>query len=389
MTIKTSQKVKQIVCIDWLTIALNGSPPVDHKNNECYIVQTQETNLNFRFVSDLYVNTIKVGKLYYQPLKSYMPKDLMHLTIANEILYTTDLQNYIKYLLKIGDYKQVVRLDLAIDYLLSNQNLVKKTINLLNNKNVVKKGKAEYESHNIGLTSLIYGSSKSNKQINIYNKTEELKQSNKPYINRFHFNNGLIVNKNDSIQRFELRLRKAATKSIDITKLNDSNYLKHLIMSNIKNFYDFKQRKKENYKTIVKNVTPLKLDHKINPEYLPIEQTIKATTNNLNRGEIIGLKAEYTKYLINYLKHINVVNLRHIDPKETTSYLEASNKHMKAINAILEANQQLTIYYNAKSIHWEKEVKKKYKAEIEQKTESEASNRITDITIKCNSLNSK
>jgi len=389
MTTKTSQKVKQIVSIDWLTISLNGLPPVDYINEKCYIVQTQETNLNFRFVSDLYVNGVKTGKLYYQPLKSYMPKDLMHLTIVNELLYSTDLQHYIEYLLTIGKYRQVVRLDLCIDYLLSEQNLVKKTINLLKNKNVIKKGKAEYESHNIGLTSLIYGSSKSNKQINIYNKTKELKQSNKPYINRFHLNNGLIVNKNDSIQRLELRLKKAATKSIDITKLNDSNYLKHLIMSNIKNFYDFKQKKSENYKTVTKNVTPLQLDCNINPEYLPIEQTVTTNTNNVNRGEKMALKELYTKHKVNYLKHINVVNLRHIDPKETTSYLELSNKNLKAINAVLKANPQLTIYYNAKSIHWEKEVKKKYKAEIEQNSESEATNKITDLTIKCNSLNSK
>jgi len=384
-----SKKIVQIVSIDWLTISLTGIPPVDYKNDACYIVNTQETNLNFRFVSDLYVNTIKVGKLYYQPLKSYMPKDLMHLTIANEILYTTNLKNYIKYLLKIGKYKQVVRLDLAVDYLLSEQNLAKKTINLLKNNNVTKKGKTEFESHNIELTSLTYGSNKSNKQIVIYNKTKELKQSNKPYINRFHYENGLIVNMNDSIQRFELRLKKSATKNIDITQLNDSNYLKHLIMSNIKNFYDFKQKKKENYKTVTKNVTPLQLDYVSNSNYLPIQQTIITTINNVNKAEKMAIKTLYTHYKVNYLKHVKLAENGNFSTKETTYYLEVSNKYLSAINALLTANSKLTIYYNAKSIYWEKEIQKKYKAEIEQTSVSEASNRITDITIKCNSLNSK
>lgn len=262
---KTTEKT---INIDYLQLAFltelpswSNNPKTFEINSECYLeYKPQESNPDFTIIANLYIHHHLVGKVLYAPSSPFIDDNTVHLLIENWLLYTDEFTTYIKYLQQTchWELQHIARLDICIDT--TNHNLDQFFVKYLRSDSIRKKGRAELQTKynsNKELKYLWVGSNKSKKQVKYYNKSKELEIHDKPYIKYFWNQNGLDIN--SRVERLELKLMNPLTKGIYINRLTDSNYLASLVQLHWKNFFDFEQTHKENYRKITKDVTPLKL----------------------------------------------------------------------------------------------------------------------------------
>ena len=158
------------------------------------------------------------------PRASSMKKDFVKIDVQNHFLYYT---NYVSLLLKFLDdtglkFNNLTRMDIALDGVYTKGRVLsrktgkssvwnhKGVLNFLGNKCHQSKGwiingRGDYtfrgKKSDMSISTAYLGSRKSDAYIRIYNKREELKHSQKSYINDYFSANGF--SEEDSLERIE------------------------------------------------------------------------------------------------------------------------------------------------------------------------------------------
>lgn len=156
-------------------------------------------------------------------------------------------------------YKSATRLDIALDggdYFSVFEDWRKGKYD--------KVGKAKVTTHYNGkrkVEGYYIGMSKSKKKLVCYNKSEELKRTNKYYIEKFWRRCGLAPLNN--IQRLELKIRNEENKKVkgmDFNKLDNFEHLASLMRTNLKGFFEFVLTDKHKNISRKKRIQPINWD---------------------------------------------------------------------------------------------------------------------------------
>lgn len=260
--------VNYTVVVDKLRMLCSGKIPIlesmmeivpldKHIINEQIILQRNYTLLHPGFLHgfNILLNNKILGYLSYGNTGEYRytVKDTSQLTIENHILYQSgwlqDLQLVLE-TLGLHFYKYSF-MEIAVDGL----DLIGRFTKLNYDKRLQRKRhvlvRPLHDSRQQTNISYIIGSAKSEKHLTLYNKTEELKESNKQYISEFWNRNGLS-DLEGNIHRCEVRLKAKALKSFsgDLMHLDDPAYLASYFKSAVGGyleFFDKKQTKKRHF----------------------------------------------------------------------------------------------------------------------------------------------
>ena len=169
-----------------------------------------------------------------------MSVDNVQLKINNNKLYELGWLDSLKNICDqtCMNYRSALRLDIALDggdYF--------KVFELWRSGAIDKVGRAKVTTHYTGkrkVEGYYIGMSKSKKKLVCYNKTEEIKRSNKYYIEKFWKRCGLATKGN--VERLELKIKNEENKKIvnfDWEKLDNFEYLASLMRTNLKGFFEF------------------------------------------------------------------------------------------------------------------------------------------------------
>jgi len=256
MKIETLKKPYSI-CLDWLELIVTGKISVLETDirmgsvQENYIFSERfslsKTNghkrIGFKFCFSIYLDNNNIGYLFYGnngKLRFANPDSIL-IHIENHVLYQTDLAEKLYFILNTLQlsFSHYFRIDIALD----GSGLIAQFNTLTNSKKYFRKRKI-FQSGIIDEqtklhSSFILGSRNSEKYISIYDKTEEMEKSGKPYIKDFWQKNNLDTSKN--VDRMELRLKTKALKSfsVNFTCLENPSYLASFFNSIAGNFLEF------------------------------------------------------------------------------------------------------------------------------------------------------
>lgn len=242
------------ICVDWFQV--NGTckipQPLQMGEGERFefgdiiLLYTGHGSELFQAVFEVYLGGERVCILQAHPRHTLQP-DVCSLKLENAVLYYEDwLQLFFEIVGNLQfSVKNITRLDIAVDGhagIVEFMNCYMKQQEM----SVKMKGKAtlksNFEASTQKFTWFQIGSSASDKCISIYNKTKELAQSNKIYIQRFWEKNNLIQEQETDIYRIELRLKSKALKDLptfDIQHLNCHEYLASICQTHFENFFQF------------------------------------------------------------------------------------------------------------------------------------------------------
>jgi hypothetical protein len=190
----------------------------------------------------------EVGTLWTNPFNRRLPSAIFKM--ENHLLYTPEwMETYLEILNESKwNHKNIVRFDICIDGIgaYNGLRLAKKHLNP-RVTTLGRKGKAKLRptfDTSTNITHLIVGSSKSDKVATFYNKSAELQQSEKDYIQKSWDLNGL---EGDRVHRFEIRLKSALMKNYetDLQRLSDPKFLASIVMTECKNWFEFTSLSKD------------------------------------------------------------------------------------------------------------------------------------------------
>jgi len=352
-------EVKQTTAIDCLSIsflkelpeALSIQKETLNKgkyiiSKDCYLVHLNSSLNGFKSACNLFILNQYVGKLLYNPIQE-LDKHTVHLLVENSIFYSNDFIIYIDYLITYLNFKlnHIVKLDIANDYI--KHNILDFYDKYKISKNITHKGKAVIipPERNKKLLSLYIGSSKSDKQIRVYDKTKELEYNSKPYILDFWKANKL--NYQNKVERIELILKTGELKNIDLFQLNNPNYLLSICKLHFKNFFEFNGKYKVNGKIINKDVTPIDINFS-GFKTISINKKVYVPSKNYIFSAKIQLKKLYKNMLLEEYLQNNETDLKLVNPE----YLDNSRL---TIERYLTLYPDLINYYNRKIKTWKNE----------------------------------
>ncbi len=327
-----SSTVKYTVVVDKLRMLCTGKipalesivdiVPVDkHIITEQIILQRNYTLLHpgFLYGFNILLNNKILGHLCYGNTGEYRyaEKDSSQLTIENHVLYQSgwlqDLQLVLE-TLGLHFYKYSF-MEIAVD----GMDLIGRFTKLNYDKRLQRKRhvfvRPLHDGRQQANISYLIGSTKSEKHLTLYNKTEELLKSNKDYISEFWNRNGLSEQQGQ-IHRCELRMYSKALKlfSVDLTYLNDPAYLVSYFKSVAGGYLEFFHKKQTK-----KRLHLIDWDKFNNIEITKQKITKKAHTLNRYKTMLRYLFEEFVKtddeqYLITFASitvQYNLINYVH------------------------------------------------------------------------------
>lgn len=279
------KEVDNLLFVDWFetTILLPNVP--DNRLDNVELSETvwiENLRSNTRLYGSkwaLYYMGEKVGNLMTNPNNSQHNR--AQFKIDNRILYRSDWLDLYKELFTTLRWSHIslTRLDIAIDGKASSKalQLAKRH---LTGRVVGRKGKASFSakySSSKEIISFHVGSSKSDKSATIYNKTKEVANSDKAYIELAWKRNGLNVDQD--VNRFEIRLRSKITKNYDWTKLDQLIYLSSIFRTETKNWFEFYYtgKDKNKYRTYKNNTMEWIKWETVKGELLPKNEAVSVT----------------------------------------------------------------------------------------------------------------
>lgn len=307
---------------------------------------------NFNIVANLLINDRLIGQLKYSPSNSFLSENTCHLKIENHHLYSANFFEYIDYLITEGfTFNSIVRIDIAIDTI--KHNLLDFMKKYQQSELILCKGRAkDITTKLIGKTykTVYFGSTQSSKFIKIYNKSVELSNNTKPYINYFYKVNGLDY-VNNIVERLELTLRNPHTKLIDLNRLTDSSYLASICHTQFKNFYQFESNYIQHNKRMKKDCTPIHVND-FSPIILPKFKAV-------NKHTTLPIKQEIKRLYKHYLSEIELYKQpQKLNPNNEDSILVSTQIHIvnakEVINRICQRHN-LNEYLEKNKEHWKKE----------------------------------
>lgn len=338
---------KNLIIIDWLQLRFELEIPTFFNkqyfqlNKESFIQYTGNQSMNFYNVDNLFIKSEKVGTIQYNPRSNIIKANMVILKIENELFYNNTFQYYINYIIDVlkWNLKGITRIDIASDF--TNKNIISflkeyyhKTELKLPNYKIKKVGKNNIYIDKNGNTVYV-GSKDSDKYIRVYDKSKELKESNKRHIKTFYRHNHIDYN-NTKIERYELCLRSKKTKNIDVRKLANQKYLNEILKTESKGFFEFYKPITRKGKKINKDVTPIKFNQIYLPEYNKVKQKKEYNLNSI----------ETAKRNIKFLYFENL-------EQQDTIYLDNSSMINRLVN-----KYDLNEWYKQKVPYWNKEFQK-------------------------------
>lgn len=251
---------KYTIAIDWFSANLRGFwLPVSDEGKIDDIIYLDNANIRlerpsvggirngnrfYKYGYEIFIQDEKFGIIFTHPCSPILKADSSELKIENHSLYQENWLDKFDYLCSELDVvvNNLTRIDIAVDgyhFLDDYDYVLSKQLQVLGKAKGDTKWKAgrigeEHEGFNIG-------SPKSERMLTGYNKTDELKETNKPYIKAFHKANGMDVSK--PIHRLELKIKTDAIKRIDdfdMYLLDNPSYLAGIMKSQLKGFYQFR-----------------------------------------------------------------------------------------------------------------------------------------------------
>ena len=258
-----------VVCVDWFETQLTGQlPSVEEGKLDyeiCDYVHLRDRELktkNFSYLFDVYYYGEHVGTLQSHTRASkYFDPYSMQFKMLNHLLYTEGWLDIYRGILNGCNWchKSTTRLDIAIDGVgASNyRDTIYQAVN--SRSKVMISGKTNVSTNYKGneIQSVTIGSRSSSKYGRIYNKTEELKRSNKTYIKQYWVNSSLSVNPQSDVWRIEMEMKSELFKSrkYDIWRLEDSAYLASIMRTELKGWLSFYRQTNDTnkYRTMKKN----------------------------------------------------------------------------------------------------------------------------------------
>jgi hypothetical protein len=285
---------KKSFTIDYLNINLLGSfRPLESDRRKFH--DLGHSTKIFRKVHTVFVDDYKIGTFVSVPASSALNPLLVQFKVENYLFYVmppATLKKILNDLFKSLrlSFSSVNRLDLALDIEDENsttQTLLKKLVN--DELRVSGRSKAVnpyYVTKNgfLSLQGCAIGSRSSSRYLRIYDKTKEMEQNPKQYIDAYHKRNGL----NKNIWRFEYQLNGKFLrdkKNINLDSLFDFNFIYSLYVDSYSNHFSFK------YNTYKKEC-----NHEENYPFLSFDMIRKQLS--LLTVEIIKLKRKINETLI-------------------------------------------------------------------------------------------
>lgn len=241
--------VKHTIAVDWLEINLKAKSPQIFDTKDCYTSASQKTgfihsgNGNKFYKHQFEVNheEKKFGTMFATSRSArLMEPDNVQLKVENNKLYELGWLDSLKSIMAENEltYKSCTRLDLALDggnyFQLFEQ---------WKDGAIDKVGKAKITAHFTGkrkTEGFYIGKGKSKKQLVCYNKSDEMKRTNKWYIGDFWKRAGLMDY--EKVERLEIRMRNEENKKIfdmDFNALDNFEHLASLMQTHCKKFFEF------------------------------------------------------------------------------------------------------------------------------------------------------
>lgn len=217
------------ICIDWLQFVCTSKDStrlfLSHSEDRRVYAEkiTVHMNPNFNLLHRIFVDGNEVAEIFSEPNNPIFRHSEVMVKISNPILYQDDWCSIIKIVMSnYGlDFIRVSRLDIALDGE-SNQ----KIIDLLNKytkshtiqigNDTLKIRGREFCKKELRWISLSIGKVKSGMSATVYDKSKEILESGKNYINDFWIQNGI---ESDKVIRFEIQLTKNHLKKCNIKNL--------------------------------------------------------------------------------------------------------------------------------------------------------------------------
>lgn len=241
------------VVIDWLQINATG------RMSDSIITQLELQPYSTRVFKSVYILrafTEDIATIACNPLSPVIPSDTHLIKFHNKLLYSTDLEERVLYILNfLGlTFKGLSRLDLAHDFnKFSNNLLPQNLINRFLTKKWLHVGKQSFKVFgksgiNQSFETLRFGKADSELSVYLYNKSIELKEvKDKPWIREFWENLG--VNNSIDVWRLEVSLKgnrlhyidenSGSIERLSLSNIFDQQFLHHLYFSLINKYFKF------------------------------------------------------------------------------------------------------------------------------------------------------
>jgi hypothetical protein len=244
-----------------------------------FIKYNYRSNQHWHNIDNLYIFNRLIGKIHHNPKTPLIPENKIKIEFDNTLYYNGYLFDTLDYLKNNLGFKfnNISYVEIAYDSIKNN------LINFIEKHNtsnkIIRKGRANIEhyiKYDSKLETYYLGSRKSDKHIAVYNKTNELKNSNKAYISNFWTINGLN-HTNDEVERFELRMQRKKASNVDLNQLNNPQYLIKILEIETKNYFDFYKISTIKGRQQKIDVTPIKFKANDSIKYTKVK---KSTTPN-------------------------------------------------------------------------------------------------------------
>lgn len=241
------------VVIDWLQVNATG------RMSDSVISQLELQPYSTRVFKSVYILrafTEDIATIACNPLSPVIPSDTHLIKFHNKLLYSTDLEQRVEYILTfLGlTFKGLSRLDLAHDFnKFANNLLPQNLINRFLTKKWLHVGKQSFKVFGKGgvnqsFETLRFGKNDSELSVYLYNKSIELQEvKDKPWIREFWGQIG--VNQSNDVWRLEVSLKGNRLHYIDVnsgsierlslTTIFDKQFLHQLYFSLINKYFKF------------------------------------------------------------------------------------------------------------------------------------------------------
>ncbi len=215
-------KKNYTLSFDWIQFTTLGLLPLYSEttriNESLYINPLGHGNKQFREIHELIYMGQKVAVIQSHPRSDkVLNPNLNVIKMANDVCYETGISELIKILMRAlhQQFNNWTRLDIALD----GHNLLDPLVNAAMEKEVRTVSRADISFRRSGckkgyIKALQIGSKVSDKSLVGYNKTHEMKKSQKHYIREFWERNKLDTTKD--VERLEIRMKSQELKRYKI-----------------------------------------------------------------------------------------------------------------------------------------------------------------------------
>lgn len=251
---KIFNKKNYTINLDWLQFIAIKIVNIDFKKlvSENFIVSEKvNNNPNFKSCYMIIKNNIQILKIYVNPANKCFKNNEVLIKVENHMLYVNDYLSIVNsILLELRlKFSRITKIDIALDGadILRVMDFLRKftrnkTIQIGNNNLKVDPG--NLNKKDLTFENYRIGNKKAQKSAIVYKKSDEIKKSNKEYITKWWFLNG--IDTTQKIGRFEVQLNYQHLKKYQMNSLDmlmDINFIGSIFKNEVKEWFRMYQVK--------------------------------------------------------------------------------------------------------------------------------------------------